>query len=137
MLRAKIQSTKEPTGICFSQKRPDGMSLIPWEKGRCLTWYVTIADTFADSYIKHTAEAASAAAERAAINKTKKYEHLAHNFIFVPIAYKITGAWCTKGLEFVADLGSKILKVTGDTRETFATTSKDFFSCAAWKRIVF
>ena len=61
MLRAKIQSTKEQTGICFKKNRPDGMSLIPWEKDRCLTWDVTIADTFADSYIKHLAEAASAA----------------------------------------------------------------------------
>ena len=83
-----------------------------------LTWDVTIADTFADSYIKHTNEDASAAAERAAINNTKKYEHFAYNFIFVPIACEITGAWCTEGLEFVADLGSKISKVTGDPRET-------------------
>ena len=106
---------KEPSGICFSHKQPDGMSLIPWEKGRCLSWDVTIADTFADLYIKHTAEAASAVAKRATLNKIRKYEHLSHNFIFVPIACEVTGAWCTEGFEFVAD---QISKVTGNPQET-------------------
>ena len=36
--KAEVQSTKEPTGLLRSDgKRPDGVTLIPWAKGRCLT----------------------------------------------------------------------------------------------------
>ena len=62
----------------------------------------------------NTADAVSAAAERAATNKIKKYEHLSHNFYFLPIACEVTGAWSFKGLEFDANLGSKMSKTTGD-----------------------
>ena len=50
--KAGVQSTKEPTGLLRSDgKRPDGVTVIPWAKGRCLTWDVTVLDTFAISHI--------------------------------------------------------------------------------------
>jgi len=33
---------------------PDGVTLIPWSRGRCLTWDVTVPDTFAASHLPVT-----------------------------------------------------------------------------------
>ena len=47
---AKMPVTKEPSGMFRSDgKRPDGLTLIPWQRGLSLTWDVTVATTLADS----------------------------------------------------------------------------------------
>ena len=41
MVSAGIPITKEPNGLSQSDgKRPDGLSLVPWEEGKPLTWDV-------------------------------------------------------------------------------------------------
>ena len=43
--------TKEPTGLFRSDgKRPDGLTLVPWQSGKALCWDVTVTCTLADSY---------------------------------------------------------------------------------------
>jgi len=59
-------------------KRPDGLTLIPWQRGKPLTWDVTVAHTLADSYVSVTARSGGAAAEQAAADFT-------FNFAFNPI----------------------------------------------------
>ena len=72
--KAGVQSTKEPTGLLRSDgKRPDGVTLISWAKGRCLTWDVTVPDKFATSQIVSTSYLPGAAAEHAATLKKQKY----------------------------------------------------------------
>mgnify|MGYP003434925303 CR=1 FL=1 len=71
-LRAKIQASKEPLGTFRDNKRPDGVTLTPWQRGKCVAWDVTVADTFANSYLPLTAARAGAAAERAALNKHRR-----------------------------------------------------------------
>ena len=58
-------------------KRPDGLTLIPWQRGKPLTWDVTVAHTLADSYVSATARSGNAAAEQAAGWKIAKYDLLA------------------------------------------------------------
>jgi len=49
--RADVPAVKEPSGLSRTDgKRPDGLTLVPWQSGRCLTWDVTVADTLAPSY---------------------------------------------------------------------------------------
>jgi len=73
-MKAKIQAAKEPNGLTgLHERRPDGVTLIPWSRGRCLTWYVTIPDTLAASHLVRTSIAAGAAAEHAAAQKIIKY----------------------------------------------------------------
>ena len=56
MLRAQVPSCKEPAGLSRSDgKRPDGVSLIPWSRGRCVTWDVTSPDTLAPSHLPSSA----------------------------------------------------------------------------------
>ena len=53
LTRAKIPATREPAGLLRSDgKRPNGLTLIPWCKGRCLVWDVTAADTTAASILR-------------------------------------------------------------------------------------
>ena len=53
----------------IANKRPDGASIVPWGRGRNIAWDVTVADTFAASYLSLTSVQAGAAAERAACSK--------------------------------------------------------------------
>ena len=55
--RAKIPAQKEPLGLSRNDgKRPDGVTIIPWKRGLCLTWDVTVPDTYmyAMSHLAHT-----------------------------------------------------------------------------------
>ena len=55
-------------------KRPDGLTLIPWREGRCLSWDATIVDILANSFVTQCASSsAGAAAEAAAARKHIKY----------------------------------------------------------------
>ena len=62
---------KEPLGLSRSdEKRPDGLSLVPWEAGKPLTWDVTVIFCpLADSYVAAAAREAGSAAEEAATCK--------------------------------------------------------------------
>ena len=44
--------TKEPNGLSrLDGKRPDGLTLMPWQSGKPLTWEVTVVSTLAGSYV--------------------------------------------------------------------------------------
>ncbi|HSN23077.1 MAG TPA: hypothetical protein VLS45_02715, partial [Methylomicrobium sp.] len=119
MSRAQIPSTKEPHGLSRTDgKRPDGMSLIPWRDGRCVTWDVTIIDTTAQSYLTSTARCAASAAELAAKRKESKYAVISSTHHFCPIALETMGPINSLGTEFISELGRRISRITDDARET-------------------
>ena len=48
-----VPSTLEPLGLSRDDgKRPDGMTLFPWKKGKIMVWDYTCSDTLAKSYIQ-------------------------------------------------------------------------------------
>ena len=116
-MRAKIQASKEPLGTFRDNKRPDGVTLTLWQRGKCVAWDVTVADTFANSYLPLTATRAGVAAERAALNKHTKYDHFKNTYTFVPLACEVIGAWSIESIAFIDDLAKRIYAVTGDRRE--------------------
>jgi len=74
---AGVPVVNEPTGLSRSdRKRPDGLSLVPWQNGNLLCWDVTVICLLADSYISAAARNAAAAAELAASRKEVKYTGL-------------------------------------------------------------
>ena len=79
IVRSQVPFYKEPAGLSRSDgKRPDGVSLIPWSRGRCVTWDVTSPDTLAPSHLPSSAtQAVLAAAARTEAAKTLKYSALA------------------------------------------------------------
>jgi hypothetical protein len=117
--RAQIPSTKEPTGLSRSDgKRPDGITMIPWMRGRCLTWDVTAPDTLAPSHVNVSAQKAGSAATQAEVSKTAKYAEIALTHTFVPLAFETLGTWGQQCKDFICELGRRITRVTGDTKET-------------------
>ena len=55
--RADVPSTKEPACLLRGDgKRPDGLTLVPWQSGRGLTWDVTIVDSGQLLYANHVCD---------------------------------------------------------------------------------
>ena len=115
---AAVPAIREPPGPSrANMKRPDGVTLIPWSRGRCLLWDATCPDTLAPSHLNRTSVDAGAAARVAESSKITKYASLAVVHEFVPIALETLGPWGPAGLSFVNELGRRITSVTGDVRE--------------------
>ena len=113
-----MPATKEPSGLSRQDgKRPDGLTLTPWQNGKPLVWDVTVACTLADSYVNTAAMGAGMVAEQAANRKSAKYCDLTSKYVFQPIAVENLGPFNSSALDFVYDLGHKIGLVSGDNRE--------------------
>ena len=52
------------------------------------------------------------------MKKTAKYEELTRTYLFVPLAFEVTGVWNAEAEEFFNCLGGRISGATGDARET-------------------
>ena len=112
---AGIPAIKEPIGLCRADgKRPDGLTQIPWESGKCLTWDVTVTDTLAVSNLSLSAAEAGSALER----KSVKYTKLTSSYDFVSLAFETIGPINSSGAEFIKALGKRIRAMTGEPRET-------------------
>jgi len=104
--KVNIPSVKEPSGLSRSDgKRPDGLTLIPWKNGRCVTWDVTVTDTLAQSYLSSTSTTSGGAVETLADRKTSKYWQLAQTYIFVSIAVETLGPMNKAAFQFLSELG--------------------------------
>ena len=118
-MSADIPATKEPVGLMrLDGKRPDGLTLIPWQAGRSLTWDVTVAHTTAESYLSGAAATGGGVAELAAERKQEKYTELAKTYHFQPLAFETLGPINSSGHTFISDLGRRIAAVSGDSRES-------------------
>jgi len=112
--------SKEPSGLSRSDsKRLDGLTLIPWRAGRSLTRDVTVSCTTADSYLEASSREAGAAAELAASNKVVKYAGLSSQGEFVPIVVESHGPINRDALQFLGELGRRLVETTGDVRASF------------------
>lgn len=99
----------EPPGLSRADgKRPDGATMIPWRKGKCLLWDATCVSTYAASHIHGTQRVAGSAAETAAKTKHAKYACLESSHLFVPIAVETAGPWGFEAKSFIRDLGKRL-----------------------------
>ena len=81
MLCLSTPVTKEPTGLFHTDgKRPDGLTLVPWQSGKSLCWDVTVICPLAESYVTGSAREAGAAAELAASRKEEKYASIGSEY---------------------------------------------------------
>ena len=82
LIRAEIP-VKEPQGLSRDDgKRPDGLTLVPWQSGRSATWDVTAAHTLATSYVSQSTQQAGSAAAAASARKMTKYSTLSASHVF-------------------------------------------------------
>ena len=116
---AAVPASKEPSGLVQQDgRRPDGMTLIPWQTGKQLVWDVTVICTLAQSYVDRAAQGVGEAAKLAAQRKIDKYSDMSRSFTFIPLAFENLGALDLNASEFFTALGRRITDVTGDVRES-------------------
>ena len=116
---AVFSSVLEPTGVCRADgKRPDGITLFPWERGLSLAWDSTCVDTLAPSNLSRSAGAAGGSASWAEDAKESKYRELDGRVTFMPLGFETAGAWGTKCVKFVKRVGSLVASKTGERRST-------------------
>ena len=111
--------------------RPGGLTLIPWKEDRCLAWDVTVADTFAATYVSATSVKAGEAAARLAANKRDKYEEITQ---FCPIVVETMDPVEHEGRDFLSAIGHLITKITGDPRETSFLFYRLYYSARKCRR---
>jgi len=117
--QADVPAVKEPASLSRTDgKRPDGLTLVPWQRGRCLTWDVTVTDTLAESYNAISTTSPGAVAEAAAARKSAKYAELTTTHSFVPIAVETMGPICSEAVAFITELGRRLTLRTENPRET-------------------
>ena len=119
MVRANIPSVLELTGLSREDgKRPGGMTLIPWQGEKNVTWDVTVTDTIADSFLHLSAACAGSAAERAASRNNIKYAALDHSYTFILLAFETYEPINNKGIKFLQELGRRLRTISDDPRES-------------------
>jgi hypothetical protein len=116
--RAGFCPRLEPQGLSpASGLRPDGLTLVPYARGRCLVWDATVWSTLCATQLSSTARRAGAAAEAASILKRRKYAELEKEYIVEPLAFETHGSESATTAEFLKGLGGHITAATGDTRD--------------------
>jgi hypothetical protein len=116
---AAMPVMKEPTGLIpGTDLRPDGLTLIPWSSGRCLTWDVTVIDTLAPSNLNHSVHLSGSAAEAAAELKIRKYSALATSHHFVPFAIETLGPICKTASDLISEISLRSSERSGEPRES-------------------
>lgn len=114
-----VPSILEPVGVVREDaKRPDGMTLIPWERGRSLLWDFTSSDTLALSHRSRAMSGAGVVACHAEEMKRRKYTSLTPSYIFTPICIESLGAWGSSAKDFIRKIGARVREVTGEIRST-------------------
>jgi len=107
-------STREPHSLCSTGggKRPDGVTLVPWKRGRCLEWDATCSDTYAQSAIHENSVQAGSAALKAELNKSRKYADIIGCVDFIHFAMETSGVWGVQALELVSEIGRRLISST-------------------------
>jgi len=70
-------ATREPYSLCTgSGKRPDGVTQVPWSRGRCLAWDANCRDTFAVSHVLASSRTTRAGSEAATAEAMKSQKYI-------------------------------------------------------------
>jgi hypothetical protein len=119
LVSAGVPAVLEPVGTSRDDgKRPDGVTLVPWEKGKPLVWDFTCADNLAPSHLSSSSTTAGSTALDAERKKRNKYLSLSEQFIFHPVATETMGMWGPEASRLVRQIGQRITTLTGETRAT-------------------
>ena len=115
LLRAGLPSVFEPLGLDRGDgSRPDGMTVFPFKRGRCLVWDCTCADTFAETHLNQSAVEAGAVATGAEERKRRKYAALAEVHQFEPIAVETMGVYGGSTGVILRAIGRRLIEATGE-----------------------
>ena len=117
---AGIPSVLEPVGVDRGDgRRPDGITVFPFSRGRSLCWDATCVDTYAETNVIGSAVAPGTASRLAEEAKRRKYASLSVRFQFEPIAVETAGVYGGTTANIITDIGRRITGATGEPRETY------------------
>ena len=104
-----VPSLREPSGTHLDPHlRLDGITIVPWERGKSLAWDVTVADTLAPTYQPQTSLRAGTAAARLEAQKRRKYKDILPEFTFRAIGLETLGSMGPSARGFFSDLSRRI-----------------------------
>jgi len=112
-----VPSALEPSGLSRTDgKRPDGVTLIPWTRGRSAIWDFTCAHRLAASHYRLAGDAGASVAAHKETLKCGKYDELAskNNLIFHPISCETLGGFGPQSRDFIRQLSDRAVKKTGE-----------------------
>ena len=124
IIHKALQSAHTPAGLepagMFrdDNKRPDGVTLMPWRLGRSMAWDFTCVHRLAASCSTQAATPGPCVADFAESRKVSKYSAIAQAHFFQPVAVETLGGLGPSTLDFVNDLGRRIFLATGEKRAT-------------------
>ena len=114
-----LPSMLEPRGLYRSDgKRPDGVTMIPWEMGKQLVWDVTVVDAIAPSRLNQGSLCNTGTnATEAKARKIEKYLELRDNgYIFQPVALEVQGSLGESSEIFITRLCKMLCRSHDDQR---------------------
>lgn len=116
---AGLPAILEPQGLSREDgKRPDGITLTPWCKGKPIVWDFTCVDTLARSNLPVSGSGGGKLCILAENKKRRKYEQLQRSYIFCPVAMETLGAWGPDASSLIRTIGHRISEATGELRAT-------------------
>ena len=113
-----MPSVLEPTGLSRRDgKRPDGLTLVPWKRGRSMVWNVTCVHRLAASYTEVAAVSGAAVADQAERRKLSKYKEIETSHIVQPLVFETLGGFGISAWTFTRELGAMLRAQTMEPRE--------------------
>ena len=103
-----VPSILEPVGVCRDAKRPDGMTLIPWEGVRSLVPFYGISRPAIPLHNPRAVRGAGEVANYAEEQKRRKYATLTPSYAFAPICIETLGAWGDSAKDLVRKIGTRV-----------------------------
>ena len=112
---AVIPNQLEPPGMSRDDgKRPDGVTLIPWYRGKPLVWDATCVNRLASSYRAAATAADTPIANEAENRKCSKYAGLQNNYFFCPLGFESLGGFGRCARHTIKVLGKRIEAASSD-----------------------
>ena len=115
---AGFNAVLEPVGLNRGDgKRPEGMTVFPFSRGKCLIWDCTCVDYVSLSALALTATEPGSASRSAEVRKNLKYEGLCDRYIFQAIAIETSCVFGRDTNAFISRLGHLTTSISGERRE--------------------
>ena len=114
---SNIPSVLEPQNLYrIDGRRPDGLTLVPWERGTSLIWDFTCIDRLSPSYTNDALYAGPKVAEKAEDRKRATYNTLQRDYIFEPVAVETLGEYGPSTTVFLKKLSKRLRVATLEER---------------------
>ena len=113
---AGIPNRKEPENLsCCPGLRPDGITLIPFSSGRCLTWDVSCPHPLCASHLGKNKKPGGVA-NFVETTKNRKYSIIKNTHTFSPIIVDTLGAYGDETQTLLANIGKRLFQITGNKK---------------------